>query len=421
MLNLPLFNEWWDTGTISREKAKEYHRQAFSRIQETFSGYRQILLLTGLRRIGKTTLLYQLINTLLQQGTNPKTILYFSFDEKVEEPLTLLEEYSTITKVDWRKERCFIFLDEIQKLKEWSRKIKVLYDAFPQLRFSLSGSASLPLEHRTVKDLAGRYFSEVLSPLTLQEFAELYFQKKIDNFQLYEVELQRIKEEYIRKPFPEIVHWTDQIKINQYIRELVVEKIVRSDIPETFENINFTLLSSLTEIFLKDVGMILDSTSLSRDLGVHKLTLMKHLYYLEFSNVITIIKNFRPAIRAPSRKLRKVYPAHIALSLCSFPQLTPGKITESLVCSAWQLHHYWREGGKEIDFLKLNGNLIPIEVKEKETIDKNDYKTLLYFLRKYELARGIIVYSGKERVIMVNDKEIMLLPIHKLLFTETVR
>jgi len=412
---LILLNEWWASSRISKEKAKEYKRKIFQEIKGTFFGYGQILILCGLRRVGKTTIIYQLIEELLKNAS-PKTILYFSFDEMVEDPIKILEEYSKITKIDWRKEKIFVFFDEIQKLKDWSSKIKILYDNFPNLKICVSGSASLMIEKDALKDLAGRYFSQHVYPLSLQEFAELNFGKGIDNFELYELELKRIFEDYIRKPFPEIAKWEDRTKINQYIKELVIEKIVKSDIPGGFKNVNLPLLSAITEIFMKDVGMILDATSLSKELGVHKLTLAEHINFLEFGNLISVVKNFRPSIRAESRKLKKIYPSNIALSFCFYPKLTEGKIFESLVCSSLHLNKYWRKGEKEIDFLKLNEEILPIEVKEKDTVNKNDMKTLLYFMKKYGLKKGVIVYSGKEKTSKIKDKEIIFLPVHKLLF-----
>lgn len=413
---LPILNEWWESGKISKDKARKYKRKIFKPIKETFFKYRQILILNGLRRVGKTTIIYQLIEELLKRRTNPKSIVYFSFDEMAEDPVKILEEYSKITRVEWRKEKIFVFFDEIQKMKDWTSRVKILYDNFPNLKICISGSASLMIEREAINDFAGRYFSEYIPPLSLQEFAELLFGKPIDNFRLYELELKRIFEDYIRRPFPEIVKWEDKTKVNQYIKELVIEKIARSDIPETFKSVNISLLSALIEIFMKDAGMILDVTSLSRELGVHKLTLSEHINFLEFGNLVTIVKNFRPSIRAESRKLKKIYPFNIALSFCFYPKLAEGKLFESLVCSALNLKRYWRAGGKEIDFLKMNGKILPIEVKEKDNIKKSDIHTLLYFMKKYKLDRGVVVYSGKEDVLRIDGKEIILFPVHKLLF-----
>ncbi len=411
-----LLNEWWRTATISKEKAKQYRRKIFGEIKKTYFQYKQVVVLTGLRRVGKSTILYQLIEELLKSGVDPKHVLYFSFDEVIEDPIKVLEEYARITKVNWKEEKVFLFFDEIHKLKNWSSKLKLLYDSLPNLKICVSGSASITVEREVAKDLAGRYFSFDVQPLTLQEFAELYFEKRIDNFELYQDKLRMILKDYIRKPFPEIVKWNDISKVNEYVRTLVIEKVVKVDIPGLFGNVNVSLLSTLVEMFMKDVGMIVNVTSLARDLGVHKLTLTNHIKLLEYGKMIRVVKNYRPSIRAESRKLMKVYPYNIALSFCFYPRLTGGQILEGLVASALNANKYWRKNGREVDFLKVNKSIIPIEVKEKERVNLDDLRKLIWFMDKYKLNHGILVYQGKEEVFKTGDKEIKLYPLLKLLF-----
>ncbi|MGB9895952.1 MAG: ATP-binding protein [Thermoproteota archaeon] len=413
---LLLLNEWWRTATISKEKAKQYRRKIFGEIKKTYFQYKQVVVLTGLRRVGKSTILYQLIEELLKSGVDPKHVLYFSFDEVIEDPIKVLEEYARITKVNWKEEKVFLFFDEIHKLKNWSSKLKLLYDSLPNLKICVSGSASITVEREVAKDLAGRYFSFDVQPLTLQEFAELYFERRIDNFELYQDKLRMILKDYIRKPFPEIVKWDDISKVNEYIRTLVIEKVVKVDIPGLFGNVNVSLLSTLVEMFMKDVGMIVNVTSLARDLGVHKLTLTNHIKLLEYGKMIRVVKNYRPSIRAESRKLMKVYPYNIALSFCFYPRLTGGQILEGLVASALNANKYWRENGREVDFLKVNKSIIPIEVKEKERVNLDDLRKLIWFMDKYKLNHGILVYQGKEEAFKTGDKEIKLYPLLKLLF-----
>jgi len=418
---LLILNEWWESGAISGEKAKEYRRKVFYEIIKTYLQYRQILVLTGLRRVGKSTIFYQLIEELLKSGVNPKNILYFSFDEAVEDPIKVLEEYGRITKIDWKKEKVFLFLDEVHKLKNWSSKVKLLYDALPSIKICASGSASITVEREARKNLAGRYFSYEVRPLTLQEFAELYFEKRMDDFELCQDKLRMVSTDYVRKPFPEIVKWNDVRKVNEYIRTLVIEKVVKSDIPGLFRNINVSLLSTLVEVFMKDVGMILNATSLAKDFGVHKLTLVNHVKLLEYGKIIRIVRNYRPSIRAESRKLVKVYPYNVALSFCFYPSLTEGQILEGLVASALNVDKYWRKNKREIDFLMVNEEIIPIEVKEKERIEPSDLKNLTWFMDRHKLSYGIIVYQGREDVFKTGSKKIILYPSLKLLFDPKIK
>jgi len=414
---LLLFNEWWETKEISKGKAKEYKRRCYSKIKKIFKDYKQILILTGLRRVGKTTIMFQLIDDLLRKKVNPKHIFYFSFDELVRDPITLLKTYSEITNVNWKKENIYVFFDEIQKLPRWGPKIKILYDNFPNMKIVLSGSASIALQKEAIKNLAGRYFSEKIQVLSLQEFSELKLRREIPSFDIYKEKISKLYKEYIHKPFPELVAWEDIIEIKRYIKELVVDRIF-IDIPETFSSANPSLLSTLTNIFMNDVGMILDATSLSKQLGIHKATLQKHIHYLEFRNLINIVKNYRPSIRSESRKMKKIYPAHISLAFAHYAEPNIGRINESLVQSSLQLDKYWRDSFKrEVDFIKLEkGKLVPIEVKTKETINKNEVSSLIYFMKKFKIKKGYVIYQGEEKNIKLNGMEIILKPIEKVLF-----
>lgn len=389
---LRLANEWWTSKAISEEKAKPYRRKQFKELLDLLE-YRQVVILTGLRRVGKSTLLFQLISELLKK-VNEKTILYFNFDERTAEPLEALKDYGEITGTDWKKETCFIFFDEIQKVRDWSSKIKMLHDNLPNLRIFVSGSASLLLESQAISNLSGRYFALEIPPLSLREFAEIYLGKDINRLELYRDEIKKLFPLYIKRPFPEIVKWTDERRVYEYVKELVVDKVLRVDLPNIFK-INISLLSTLAELFLRDPGTILNLTDLAKDLKVHKLTLESHLFYLEFAKVIRIIKNFRPSVRAESRKMPKVYPFHISLSFPYYPSLDKGNIFETLI--APKARNYWREGFREIDFIERDKQLLPVEVKSTENLKKEDFRNLLYFAKKYKVKEARIVYAGRNQ------------------------
>jgi len=74
MLNLITFNRWWDTGRVDNIYLKPYKRKLFFRLAQ-YLDTRQILVVYGLRRTGKTTLMYQLIDFLLKNGVPRKQIL----------------------------------------------------------------------------------------------------------------------------------------------------------------------------------------------------------------------------------------------------------------------------------------------------------------------------------------------------------
>lgn len=75
-------------------------------------------------------------------------------------------------KRDISRERVFIFLDEIQKLKDWHSKVKILYDLNPKMKIFLSGSAQITMWKGTRESLAGRFFDFKIKPLDFDEYLE---------------------------------------------------------------------------------------------------------------------------------------------------------------------------------------------------------------------------------------------------------
>ncbi|MDP2992666.1 MAG: AAA family ATPase, partial [Deltaproteobacteria bacterium] len=90
-MELPNFNPWWKDGKVPSEFLGR-KRKIFSEIVN-YIDKRQIVLFTGLRRVGKTTLMYQIINELLGKGISPYNILYFSFDEMRYDLEYLIKQY----------------------------------------------------------------------------------------------------------------------------------------------------------------------------------------------------------------------------------------------------------------------------------------------------------------------------------------
>ncbi len=354
---LRLLNGWWTSGTVKADLVKTYRRPLFTEAYSLFTKYREIIILSGLRRVGKTTIIYQMIDELLKT-VKPTSIVYFTSDYSLSDITAVLNAYQKITNVNWKEEKVYLFLDEVQKLESWSQQVKLLYDAFPNIKFVLSGSASLQLERRAMEDLAGRHYLIDVPVLSLTEYYSLRHDKAISNSKLYEDEMKLELESYIRKPFPELAKVDDERRIYEYIRESVVSKIISQDLPQEFEKVNITLLNSLVEIFFSEPGMILNIDSLSRTLAKRKQEVERHIYMLEFSKLIRIVKNYRPSVLSESRKLRKVYPYDISLALAENPSIEKGKVLEALIVSRLDIKRYWREGAKEVDCLLAMGKTL---------------------------------------------------------------
>ncbi|MEM2634128.1 MAG: ATP-binding protein [Nitrososphaerales archaeon] len=391
------FNEWWFTGRIRKELVPPFRRYAFSRILESIKE-RQILIITGLRRVGKTTLLYQAIEKLLE-SENPNKILYFSFDESSSTLKEVLEFYEKkILKKPFEEvDRAFIFFDEIQYAKDWPSILKQFYDLYPNLKFFISGSSSLLLSKEALEKLAGRFFFFELKPLTFFEFLEMKGLKK-EEMEIFSRRMEAYFFDYLRKSgFPEIVNLENEIKIAEYIKNSVIDRIALKDLPLIFRTRDIILADKIIGLILSNPGAIININSLSKNWGENKITISNYLKFLEISLLIKPLLNFRPAFLSSSRKLKKFYPATPSLIFSYSKEIFEknlGVVLETYVVNTLNAKYYFREGRKEINIILRNGEILPIEVKE--SVNEEDLEKFSKLVSYVNAKKGIIIYLNQK-------------------------
>lgn len=419
---LERFNEWWDTGKVRKELVKPIKRYAFEQLLKQ-TKKRQITILTGLRRVGKTTLFFQTIDKLLRKGIDPENILYFSFDEErydLKEVLGIYEK--KILKRNFEDcGKLFIFFDEIQKASNWFSTVKIFYDLYPNLKFFLSGSASLLLLKKAAEYLAGRFFQIELKPLTFREFLEMKrikVEKK--KLELHQRKLLPLFLDYLRKAgFPEIVDWEEDEEIREYVKNSVLARVVLRDIPLEFGIKDFELMEKLLSLIFSNPGMIFNVNSLSRSLGRSRITISNYVEYLKYSLTVRSLSNYRKSILISSRKFKKLYPATTSLTFAYsrsfYESKFLGKVLESYVVNALNANFYFKKNRKEVDvILQRNGRLLPIEVKE--SVEEKDIKNFMKTLEFLGLKEGLIVTLEQFDEKIIDKKRIRIIPAWTLEF-----
>jgi len=392
MLNeLERFNDWWFTGKVRKELAPPFRRHVYTRILESLNE-RQILVLTGLRRVGKTTLLYQAIDRLLE-NEDASRILYFSFDELTADPKEILELYEKriLRKPIEEAGKVFIFFDEIQYSHNWPSIVKRFYDLYPNVKFFLSGSSSLLLSKEATERLAGRFFFLELGPLTFVEFLEM------KGIAIDISDFPRRAETYFfnyatKAGFPEIIDWDSEVKIAEYVKNSVVGRVILRDLPIIFKTRDLILSEKIVQHILSSPGIMVNVNELSRNWGESKITISNYLKFLETSLIIRSLSNFRPSYLSASRKLKKYYPATTSLIFSNskeFFENNFGAVLETYVVNALRANFYFREGKREIDIVLKDGKLLPIEVKT--TIDERDLKGFSKLMKYIGADKGVIV------------------------------
>lgn len=407
-------NPWWTTSTIQEEFLKLEKRDLFNEIIKYLKD-KQIITLTGLRRTGKTVLLHQIIDYLLKQFPK-ENIIYYNFDLFNETIENILEYYKDKVKLDFKKEKIFVFLDEVQKHDNWENELKVFYDNFPNIKFFVSGSSSLFIEKKTKESLAGRSFSFILKPLTFKEYLKL---KKVKfdekRLSLYRSEIEKHLNHYLKAGgFPELIEENDENKISRYVKELVIDKIIYIDIPKAFKIEEPELLSRILSIISSNPGIIFDYENIASDLKRNRKTISNYTLYLEKAFLIKKIYNYSRNVLTSEKKLKRFYPTSTSFSFLFNAE--QGRIIENLVLMNYDFRFFSREGDKEVDFIKIDKNKItPIEVKYTDIVKEKEIKGLLNFMEKNSLKKGIVITKSSEDKKMIKENNIQFIQLWKWL------
>ncbi len=171
---LGIYNPWWKDGSMAFGQLPEFHRTIFDDIYRDLIQLPQMISVTGPRRVGKSTLLKQIIKKLIESGTNPGSIIYYSFDD----PALLSERINRDDFVNslftgeepTNKKPKFLFLDEIQSLPNWELYLKKYYDLGFPIKIVVSGSATSPIFKKSRESLLGRLKDYHLLPFSYYEF-----------------------------------------------------------------------------------------------------------------------------------------------------------------------------------------------------------------------------------------------------------
>lgn len=397
-MELQNFNPWWKTGKVSPDITGR-KRKIFEDIAR-YIDKRQIVLFTGLRRVGKTTLMYQIIQALLGTHTNPYHILYFSFDEMRYDLEDIIKQYEAeVLQDDISKKKVYIFLDEIQKLDGWPSKVKLLYDANPKLKIFLTGSAQITMWQGTRESLAGRFFDFMIRPLDFEEYLD-FQEVSIDRHRekIFEKDLKKHMAVFMKTGgFIEALDMDESVR-RKYLKESLLERVVFVDIPQTFKLDLPELLMKLLVLTASRPGFYLDYKNLSNDLNVDQRTIANYISYLEYALFLQKLYNYSRNLLTSEKKIKRLYPSNTAFTLAINPQAELPSVIEQYFVNSLNARFFLKTPQKEeIDIIYAGKKtLLPVEIKIKAKIDRGDIKTLFKFLEKNKLDKALLITLDTE-------------------------
>ncbi len=392
-------NPWWKTSKIdnfySIMKKREYFKIFRPLVIE--KSIKRAVVLMGPRRVGKTVLLYHMIQDLIESGVSPSNICYLSIETPIYTGIGLEQLFKycreAIKKEDYKN--FYVFFDEIQYLKNWEVHLKSLVDSYHSVKFIVSGSAAAALKLKSNESGAGRFTDFLLPPLTFHEYIELKGLSKLvkkitkgkkSNNIVYEVtEYETTDIDLFNKHFidyinfggyPEVIFSKEiQSEPGRYIRNDIIDKVLLRDLPILYGIQDIQELNSLFTSIAYNSGNEFSLDELSQNSGVAKNTIKKYITYLEAAFLLRIVyrvdfnsKKFKRAnffkIYLTNPSLRSALFSPILKSDSAF-----GNMVETAIYSQWQhvenfplYYARWKNG--EVDIVCLNDKQKPVWVVE---------------------------------------------------------
>lgn len=322
-------------------------------ILEEKLGLPEALVLTGFRRVGKTTLIKHLFDNL--KTTNK---VFLDMESPVNQEIFQRKNYDGIASeikrlgLKLKGERVYVFLDEIQFVKNLPSVMKYLFDHY-QIKFVATGSSSFYLKNHFSESLAGRKFIFELFPLDFEEF--LWF--KGEKFSLnapYEL-LRPFYDEYMEYGGFPGVSLTEGIENKKLKIDDALGSYFQLDVTHLATFHDRKNLQSLLFLLSSRAGSRLDISKLSQSLGVSRQTLYNYMDFLEATYLIRLVPQYSASADVIIRKIPKLYFLDSGL-LNRVGKVSQGTLFENTVFNQLytrnpKVSYFQKKSGAEIDFI----------------------------------------------------------------------
>ena len=436
-------NPWWTEGKVlpqfGQMKPRMYF-EIFYPLVKKFNIHRALILM-GPRRVGKTVMIYHTIQRLIDEGVDPKSIVFISVETPIYNGIGL-EQLLALARLAVNKgvgERMYVFFDEVQYLKEWELHLKVLVDTYPNVKFVASGSASVALKVGSMESGAGRFTDFSLPPLMFCEYLHLrgysslmystemeWHGQKTSYYNTTDIKkLNSLFVDYLNfGGYPEVAFNTElQTDPGQYIRHDIIDKVLLRDLPSLYGISDVQELNSFFTMLAYLSGGQFSFDGLSKESGVKKETVKKYIQYLEAAFLLKVIHRSDDTAKRYQREINfKVYLTNPSLRCALFEPITVtdeyiGNVVETAVYSQWiprlgteLTYAGWQLNRKEkgeVDIVGVDrGRQKPswaVELKWSDRYFKSpkELVSLRYFMEKNHLHEAIvtsITQSGRQEL-----------------------
>lgn len=397
---------------------------------EKYLRQREIVIITGVRRSGKSSLMRLVCSDLLEKEDAPlSNILYLNFEDERFITFTVQDFellYESFIELEDPVGRKFLFLDEIQNIKGWEKWLNRLYE-FEDLKIFVTGSNAAMLSSDISTALTGRNRQIVNWPFSFREFLAMKG-CAVDAKSLYQREkkigIKRLFKEYFENGgFPEVLKINDPTLLEQYYKDIIYRDVIAR-----YSIKNIKEIKELTLFLAANPGTVQSYKNMQGLISVRSINTVKN--YLEalrdvylFFSIDLFSYSLKKQIYNPS----KFYCIDIAMcNAISFKfSQNLGHLYENIVYLELKRRgkdvYYWKSGkGREVDFVIKEGLKISEAIQVSlsladEKTKAREVQALAEAKEELGVERLTIITDDEEEDIRLGGIEVKVIPLWKWL------
>jgi uncharacterized protein len=399
-------NPWWSGQTFDTGKPRSAYLARINR----YLGTDEIVVLSGVRRSGKTTLLFQVIKHLIEvQKVPPRNILFVACDEPEISQLAnpIADVVDTYRKELATSGTLFLIFDEIQSVPAWERVVKSLYER-RTFKIIISGSSSYLLDSQISTLLSGRCLTVPVFPLDFMEYLAFHDLEVADDpviLSARKYEILTLLKQYLREGgFPIVVLQKEELTKQDYLRAYY-DSIVYRDIIRVNDIRNQKALADLLHYLFTNIAVPYSYRRLKDMLGIDLATVQDYIRFAGMAKILFEVQHFAYSLQVQIRANKKCYCIDNGLrNTVSFRfSEDEGKLAENLVfvelLRSGTPPMYWKKK-HEVDYVvkSPDNRLTAINVCYTDLIPDREIRGLQEFAEEFG-------ESVKERIILTKDLE----------------
>jgi len=377
----------------------------------------------GVRRSGKTTILYQVAAYLMDAGVPQKDILFLNFDDPAINAAALDEIQTGIYKIN--PQISYLFLDEIQQKDGWERWVRTLYDTRRFNQIFLSGSSASLLSRDIGRVLSGRHITFEVTPFSFAEYLKKRGWVNLEpDYLIYNREkLLHYQKAYLEEGgFPDVVG-RDEFNRKKILTALYNDIIAR-DISSRF-GASFDVAGRICMLMLTNSTGEYSFNSVAKASHTAVETAEKYIGYLRESLLIMDLPVFSYKLKSQFKQNKKTYAVDTGLRNAVSLRFTPdtGKLAENSVFLELKRRaeevFYWKgKGGLEVDFVVKAGQKVQTllqvswDVRNEKT-HRRELRSLCHACEEFGLTGGMILTEDTEKTVEENGVTVMYYPLWK--------